>query len=761
MTHLRTVGMVFALVTFSGLAAWCAEESLPRAEHPRPDFERTEWLNLNGAWEFAETNEDEAARFLGKDAYPDVIQVPFCRESPLSGLARRGFVKNVWYRRTFSLPEGWQGPRTLLHIGACDWRTRIWINGSLAGQHTGGNVQFSFDITRLLAPGANTIIVHAYDDTPSGLQPLGKQSNLPESHGIFYTRTTGIWQTVWLEGAGATYIRSFALDPDPNQACVTLNAELDGPVQDLLLRAQVTAEGKEVSTIELPVQWRDNRMTLAVSSPRLWRPEDPFLYDLSLTLLRGGVAVDTVKSYFGMRRMSVEGGALLLNGKPVFQRLVLDQGFYPEGVWTAPSDEALRHDIELSQACGFNGARLHQKVFEPRFLYWADKLGYLVWGEYPSYGANYANPAVNTPLTHEWVEIMKRDRNHPAIIGWCPFNETEPVTGELQAAVVALTRLADPSRPVIESSGWTHTIADPEVIDAHDYDQNPESFRARWMDFFAGRTGMRLPERYGIAQAGAIPFFISEFGGIGWNINGGGWGYGNTPESLEAFYKRFEGLAGALLDNPNLFGLCYTQLTDIEQEQNGLYLFDRTPKFDTARLKAALQREAAYEKNPPLHVDEAAAGEWHVLVGSMHDGALAAPWRYTLDKPGEAWAQPDFADTAWKAASAPFGFKGEAWSKKIRTEWKTKDLWLRQTFEYDGTPFEEAALILHHDDDTEIVVNGKPVWQRDRWNDGYERFDVTGALRSALKPGQNVIAVHVHQNSGGQYLDLALLTGKR
>jgi hypothetical protein len=761
MALLKLVLLVSFFWALPVVTAWAQGAGIPRPEHPRPDSMRAEWLNLNGEWEFAETNEDEAPRFLGSEPYPDKIRVPFCRESELSGLGRKEFVKNVWYRRTFERPADWKSPRLRLHVGACDWRTEVWVNGEPAGHHTGGNVQFSFDITRLLKPGANTLIIHAFDDTTSGLQPLGKQSRRPESHGIFYTRTTGLWQTVWLEGVGATFIREFTVNPDPAGERLILNVALDGPAERMVLQAQAVSGGAEVATAQMPVQWRDNTLILPIPKPRLWSVQDPFLYDLSLSLLRGPELVDEVQSYFGMRRVSIEGAAILINGQPVFQRTVLDQGFYPDGVWTAPSDEALRRDIELSQACGFNGARLHQKVFEPRFLYWADKLGYLVWGEYPSFGADYANHAVNAPILDEWVEIVQRDRNHPAIIGWCPFNETEPLTGVLQAAAVRATRAIDPSRPIIESSGYAHIIPDPEVLDAHDYDQNPESFRARWMEYFAGRNGLQLPERYGISQGGMLPFFVSEYGGIGWNIEGKGWGYGNTPENLEAFYARFQGLADAQLDNPNLFGLCYTQLTNVEQEQNGLYLYDRTPKFDNARLKAILGREAAYEKTPPTRVEASAPGHWQVLVGSVHDGAQAGAWRYSTEKPGDEWASAGFDDAAWKTGPAPFGFKEGDWMGKIKTEWKTNDLWLRQEFTYDGGPFDAAALVLHHDDDTEIFLNGQPLWSHPRWNDRYESFDVTEALRAALKPGANVIAAHVHQDRGGQYLDLALLVGKR
>jgi beta-galactosidase/beta-glucuronidase len=561
-------------------------------------MERAEWLNLNGSWEFAETDDEKDESWLSDKAYPDKIVVPFCRESSLSGLARTGFVKNVWYRRTFSKPANWKSERVRLHIGACDWKTTVWINGQLAGEHVGGSVAFNFDVTDLLKSGDNTVVIRAFDDTRSGIQASGKQAHSEKSEGCVYTRTTGIWQTVWLEGVGSTFVSDVRVEPDPKHSRVILQAEVEGTCEGLTLKAVALADGKEVGAAETPADWRNNLLVLDLSDKRLWSVETPFLYDLKLTLLRDGRPVDSLNSYFGLREVSIHGAAILINGKPVFQRTVLDQGFYPQGIWTAPSDADLRKDIEMSQAVGFNGARLHQKVFEPRFFYWADKMGYLVWGEFPNWGLHYKNLRLNLPVVEEWIEIVRRDRNHPSVIGWCPFNETSPDAAALQNAVVRMTRAIDPSRPVIDSSGWHHGIPNPEVMDFHDYDQNPATFKARWEDAFkSGTLAQKL--RGPSTRKDLIPFFLSEYGGIGWNLKEG-WGYGDAPKDLEAFYVRFQGLADAQLDNPNLFGYCYTQLTDIEQEQNGLYTYDRKPKFDVKRLHKIQTRPAAYEKNPPL-----------------------------------------------------------------------------------------------------------------------------------------------------------------
>ncbi len=595
-------------VRFFFLALFCLTASpilqadepppIPRPEHPNPQMRRAHWLNLNGSWEFAETDDDANESFLGDAAYPDRITVPFCRESKLSGLARTGFVKNVWYRRTFKVPENWGPARVLFHIGACDWKTRVWVNGKLIGTHVGGNVAFSFDASSALNYSGkdNVVIIHARDDAQSGLQALGKQSNKEKSYSIFYTRTTGIWQTVWLEAVSPNaYIKHLSIVPDPDHSRALLQMEIEGDAggQTLGISAELLADGKRIAKAYKNADWRNNNLELKIEKPRLWSPSDPYLYELKLRILGEDLALDDVESYFGMRKISIRGRSVLLNDKPVFQRLVLDQGFYPDGVWTAPSDEALKKDIELAQALGLNGARLHQKVFEPRFHYWADKLGYLTWGEFPSYGANYGNPAVNVPIQHEWTEIMLRDRNHPSIIGWCPFNETPADAAALQNAILDSTRALDPTRPAIDSSGWYHSAAAPEILDAHDYDQNPEKFAERWRDKLAGPT-FEIRKDFVVK---ALPFFISEYGGIGWVAEGerNVWGYGKIPKTEEEWFTRYAGLTNALLDNPNLFGFCYTQLTDVEQERNGYYYFDRRPKFDSAKIRAINIREAAYE----------------------------------------------------------------------------------------------------------------------------------------------------------------------
>jgi len=625
--------MLAALVPISTRGA-----EIPRPEHPRPDRFRENWVSLNGEWQFEiDQAGDGEARGLtsGKDLITRIV-VPFCPESKLSGIGHYGLMKNVWYRRSFEVPAAMQGRRVPLHFGGADYQSGARGTGQHARQHVGRDGPIALEVTRLLRAGSNEIVVRALDETTSGKQPTGKQTHTV-SEGCSYTRTTGIWQPVWLEAVGSTYVSGLSVVPDPDHSRVLIEAEINGPEQDLTLTVEAFANGTSVGRDATPAAWRNNRLVVNLSEKHLWQPGSPFLYDLKFTLAQGGRTVDTVASYCGLRKVSIQGRAILINDKPVFQRLILDQGFYPDGVWTAPTDDELKKDIERSMAMGYNGARLHQKVFEPRFLYWADKLGYLVWGEFPNWGFNY-QPANYSNYINEWTEVLVRDRNHPSIVGWCPFNERPAAAGQIQNLVFQHTKLLDPTRPVLETSGWTHTVGNPEVRDGHDYNQDPAGFRKRWLDFFAGSGAVPLPPRYGAGASGkdlGVPFMVSEFGGIGWST-AGGWGYGAGPKTEEEFYQRYQGLVDAQLDNPDLFGFCYTQLTDVEQEKNGLYYYDRRPKFDVKRMHAITSRAAAYEKTGPVTAAAARAEsrDWRVLVGAGGGGESCQPPRSTTPRPG-------------------------------------------------------------------------------------------------------------------------------
>ncbi|PJN56790.1 Beta-glucuronidase [Paenibacillus sp. GM2FR] len=578
-----------------------SELTLPRPEYPRPQWVRPDWMNLNGSWQFeidhGRSGKERGFHEPGHDLF-GTITVPFCPESKLAGVEYKDFMAAVWYKRDFTVPEEWKGS-ILLHFGAVDYETEVWVNGVSVGSHRGGYTPFSFDITSHVIPGKNVITVCAEDDVRSGRQPRGKQSGRFHSHGCDYTRTTGIWQTVWLEQVPEAYLSDMKLVGDPDNGCAHLELRINGNAAGHKLSASALYEGRAVGNASAVVSGHSVKLTLPLSEVHLWEAGQGRLYDLELTLQGRDQVSDTVQSYFGLRTVMLDGMAFRINGKSVFQRLVLDQGFYPDGVYTAPSDEDLRKDIEISMGLGFNGARLHEKMFEPRFLYWADRLGYLVWGEHANWGLDITTAEGLSHFLPEWLEGMERDFNHPALIGWCPFNETWDRDGAKQnndvlRIVYEVTKKMDPTRPVIDTSGNFHVVTD--IFDIHDYDQNPETFKKRYEPMKnGGEVYNSFPNRQ---QYEGQPYFISEYGGIWWNPDQKdekSWGYGDRPTSEEAFLTRYAGLTNVLLDHPMMFGFCYTQLYDVEQEVNGLYTYDRRPKFDPDVIRRINSRKAAIE----------------------------------------------------------------------------------------------------------------------------------------------------------------------
>ena len=576
---------------------------IPRPEYPLPQWERENWRNLNGEWEFEFDFGTSAKdkKLWEKDKLDKTIIVPFCPESRLSGIGYTDFIDGVVYKRHFEISKEELSRKTLLHFGAVDYETEVYINKQSAGSHKGGYTSFELDITDLLKEGDNELFVIVKDDVRSGLQCAGKQADKYASSGCDYTRTTGIWQTVWLEFVPESYIKSAKYYTDIENGILTVEGETNGN-GTVSLKAEyngtIVAEGSVKTTGGFFVA------QLSLSEIHLWEPGNGRLYDLYLTF-----GDDSVKSYFGMRSVCISGNKFTINGKSVFQRTVLDQGFYPSGIYTAPTDADLENDIKLSFAAGFNGARLHEKVFEPRFLYYCDKMGYFVWEEYPNWKLDHTHDRASEIYVNEWSEVISRDFNHPSIIGWCPFNETwgyfeNREENALISTVYKLTKLLDKTRPCIDTSGNYHVV--PEIYDIHDYDQEPEKLKERWDKFSElKKAGVKMDLKCElINEADAPPFrmseydgkqpvFISEMGGIQWGTDG--WGYGNAPKTEEEFIERFKGLCEALMNNEDICGLCYTQLYDIEQEINGLYTYDREPKFDMEIFKKILSQKAKIE----------------------------------------------------------------------------------------------------------------------------------------------------------------------
>ena len=486
------------LLCLVAVAAW----ALPRAEYPRPQFERQDWVNLNGEWSYTfdfvgsgmEKKLHESRGFDGR------ITVPFCPESKLSGVQYTDFINNIWYQRQIQMPSEWAGRNVMLHFGAVYYNAAVYVDGKLAGRHFGGSTSFAIDVTRFVADGKpHSLVVHAYSDTRTGKQPAGKQNMRKDQFECMYTRCTGIWQTVWMEPVDKAALLRTQVITDIDQKQVVVK-----PTFYSETAAQFTVtlkDGKKVVATKSVTAQNNSVVVLPVKNPKLWSPESPFLYDLTYEVKDAqGRVLDAVSSYGGMRKIHVEGNKVYLNNEPFYQRLVLDQGYYPDGIWTAPSDEALRHDIELSMQAGFNGARLHQKVFEERFHYWADKLGYITWGEAPSWGMDANDPEVARNFMTEWSEEIVRDRNHPSIVTWTPMNE-EWWPDRVQfprfvSDVYDLTKMLDPTRPVCDVSGGVHIKTD--IWTTHNYEQDPKKLKDI---IYNGERWFQTPNEYpGLAR---------------------------------------------------------------------------------------------------------------------------------------------------------------------------------------------------------------------------------------------------------------------
>lgn len=591
-----------SLVLIAAACAFSVRASQPRPEYPRPQFEREAWVNLNGEWNFAFDDQwqGESKGYPTAESLDMKITVPFVPESELSGIGRTDFIKGVWYQRKVHVPQQWQGKNILLNFGAVDFRCVIYIDGNRAGLHEGGTSSFSCNITEWVEAGQDfNLVVYAQDDIRSGKQPSGKQSSRKESHGCFYTRSTGIWQTVWMEAVAPCGLRRVKIIPDVDNSRFVFIPEYYDLAAGQKLTVVLSDGAKKIAS-ETVSAAGSSTVVLPVKKAKLWWPEQPFLYDVKFIVTDAkGDVIDCVSSYAGLRKFHIEGSRIFLNNEPFYLRTVLDQGFYPDGIWTAPNDEALRRDIELSKAAGFNGARLHQKVFEERFHYWADKIGYVTFGEASDWGCNRADPAAAYIMVTEWADNVNRDFNHPSIIGWTPMNEAwgvKPLDNylRLNEELFRLTHILDGTRPVSTASGGSSYKTD--IWTVHTYQQDPAKL-AEELKFENGYPCYLGQAPFKDVKYDGQPYFVDEFGGIKWNpaqqsenVNTQSWGYGRPPQSLDEFYERLSGQVDAIVGNPDICGYCYTQFTDVEQEQNGIYFYDRSSKFDMNKINEIFSR---------------------------------------------------------------------------------------------------------------------------------------------------------------------------
>jgi len=707
------------------LTKWSADVSPDNAlpEYPRPQMVRKHWLNLNGLWDYAIAPKD---RTQPRD-FDGQILVPFPIESALSGVMKRvGPDHRLWYYRTFEVPKRWgEGNRILLHFGAVDWDTTVWVNGLKIGSHQGGFDPFTLDITHALRPaGPQKIVLSVWDPTDAGDQPRGKQVRKP--NGIWYTPVTGIWQTVWLEPVSRRYIDGLKLTPDVDGS--KLNVEIgtkltrsDNVKVEVSANGNVVAQANGLNHIEVPIP-----------NAHLWSPDDPFLYDVKITLGHFNLPVvnDQVQCYFAMRKISLEKDAdginrLFLNGKPVFQYGPLDQGWWPDGLYTAPTDAALKYDIEVTKQFGMNMARKHVKVEPDRWYYWCDKLGLLVWQDMPS--ANNKSDEGKKQFEAEWSRVVNAFYNHPSIVMWVPFNEG---WGQYDTPrIVEMTKKLDSTRLVNNASGWT----DKEVGDVHDIHSYP---------------GPGCPP---LEEARAA--VLGEFGGLGLPVRGHtwqdekNWGY-RSYDDREKLTDAYLVLLGNLrsLIGGGLSAAVYTQTTDVEIEVNGLMTYDRAMiKMDTDTIRAAAEK---LYLPPPIVTT--------IVPTSQSKGQV---WRYTTTQPADGWQQDEFDDSDWTIGKGGFGTESTP-GAVIGTTWDTSDIWLRRTIDLAGHVPSELFLTVHHDEDAEVYINATLIAKLSGYTSGYIRAPLNAKAKAAFKPGLNKLAVHCHQTNGGQYIDVGFVDVK-
>lgn len=694
---------------------WTADVSPDQVwpEYPRPQMVRSNWINLNGLWDYAivDQNATRPQQWQGQ------ILVPFAVESALSGVKKSVLPDQcLWYHRSFHAPEMVQNKRLLVHFGAVDWQCTLWINDQKVGSHSGGYDSFSFDITDFIIEGDNELFLAVLDPSDEGYQPRGKQVLKPG--GIMYTAVTGIWQTVWMEIVPQTYITSLKIVPDVDHSIVHITVIAN-------TSSQVQITGKE---IEPQQGYTGQPLEVSVPQIQLWSPDNPYLYDFTVTLFKQGDDGDQVTGYFGMRKIEVapdDQGVmrLKLNNKVLFQYGPLDQGWWPDGLYTPPTDEAIKYDITMTKKFGMNMARKHVKYECARWYYWCDKMGLLVWQDMPS-GDSSRNPASRTNFRKELKTMIDALHNFPCIVMWVPFNEGwgQFDTGD----IVQWIKTYDPTRPVNEASGWNDR-GTGDISDMHSYPG----------------PGMRSIEEKRVIVLG-------EFGGLGLPIpnhtwqSQENWGYVSftSQKDLTDAYvnllKRMRPLIGQ-----GLAAAVYTQTSDVEIEVNGLLTYDRkVTKMDLDSCNAAAQ---LLYQTPPKIIN--------IVPSSQHEKQT---WQYTTSSPDKNWIKPEYDDSKWQTGSGGFGTE-ETPGAIVGTVWDSTDIWLRRTFTLDALQQGNLALNIHHDEDTYIYINGELIQHLTGYVTSYVFVPLEEEVLKIIKHGSNTLAVHCHQTGGGQYIDVGLI----
>ena len=592
-------------------------------DYPRPQLVRKAWTNLNGSWDFCFDDKNCGEKEKWAENFPQEhlqIQVPFTYETRMSGIGDESHHYNIWYQRTVEVSkEQLDGRKVLLHFEGSDYVTKLWVNGTYIGQHAGGYARFTFDITNALEAGENVLTVKV-EDSESLEQPRGKQRWGAKNFGCWYVQTTGIWKTVWMESVPEVYLASMKLPPDMRNNSLEIEYEMN--VQEVsegyTIEAEISYKDTLINKSWKMVNRRKVKDSISVLQPaecqrstafavHRWTTVNPELYDLTIRVWKDGVMTDEVLSYFGLREISIDNGNILLNGRPIYQRLILDQGYWDESHLTPPSEEALIDDIDKIHAMGYNGLRKHMKVEDERFLYWCDVKGMLVWSEMAA-TFEFSDNAVEQ-FTREWMEVVRQNYNHPCIITWTPFNESwgipevkvDKKQQTFTESIYYLTKSFDSMRPVIVNDGWEHTISD--ILTLHDYEEDGDCFYERYfshLDEIASCEIYHNPGKSAMADGYTYkgqPVIISEYGGIAFSGGKeGAWGYGNTVSTEEEFLKRFDKITTAIKKIPYAVGYCYTQVSDVQQEINGLLDVKHNYKMDPEKIKEINCREVGIRR---------------------------------------------------------------------------------------------------------------------------------------------------------------------